>query len=75
MFDQKLKTRIMDTTQVMIVLKNGMRKYGTIINGEFDGNIKFVPTAEIIANDESLISSLIEHIPMDYIYSIDTFLK
>lgn len=65
----------MNTTQVMIVLKNGIRKYGTIINGEYEGKIKFIPTAEIIENDESLLTNLIEHIPVDYIYSIDAFLK
>lgn len=65
----------MNTTQVMIVLKNGIRKYGTIIDGEYEGNIKFIPSAEIIANDESMLTNLIEHIPVDYIYSIDAFLK
>ena len=65
----------MNTTQVMIVLKNGIRKYGTIINGEYEGNVKFIPAAEIFANDESQLTNLIEHIPVDYIYSIDAFLK
>lgn len=65
----------MNTTQVMIVLKNGLRKYGSIINGEHEGSIKFVPLAEILNEDESQLTNLIEHIPVDYIYSIDTFLK
>lgn len=65
----------MNTTQVMIVLKNGIRKYGTIINGEDEGNVKFIPSAEVIADNENQITNLIEHIPVDYIYSIDTFLK
>lgn len=65
----------MNTTQAMIILNNGIRKYGTIINGEYEGRIKFIPATEIVATDESQISSLIEHIPVDNIYSIDTYLK
>lgn len=65
----------MNITQVMIVLKNGIRKYGSIIDGEFEGRVKFIPATEIVANDESQLTNLIEHIPVDYIYSIDTFLK
>jgi len=65
----------MNTTQAMIILTNGIRKYGTIINGEYEGRIKFVATTQILATDESQISSLIEHIPVSNIYSIDTFLK
>jgi len=59
----------------MIILTNGIRKYGTIINGEYEGRIKFIPATEILATEESQISSLIEHIPVSNIYSIDTFLK
>jgi hypothetical protein len=65
----------MNTTQAMIILNNGIKKYGTIINGEYEGRIKFIPATEIVATDESQISSLIEHIPVDNIYSIDTYLK
>lgn len=65
----------MNTIQAMIILKNGIRKYGTIINGEHEGRIKFVPTTEISVNDEAQLANLIEHIPLDNIYSIDTFLK
>ena len=65
----------MNVTQVMIVLKNGIRKYGSIIDGESEGRIKFVPSTEIVANDEAQLANLIEHIPVDNIYSIDTFLK
>ena len=65
----------MNTTQAMIILTNGLRKYGPIINGEHEGRIKFIPATEIVATDESQISSLIEHIPVSNIYSIDTFLK
>jgi hypothetical protein len=65
----------MNTTQAMIILTNGIRKYGTIINGEHEGRIKFIPATEILATEESQISSLIEHIPIknkSNIYSIDT---
>ncbi len=65
----------MNTTQAMIILTNGIRKYGTIINGEHEGRIKFIPATEILATDESQLSSLIEHIPVANIFSIDTFLK
>lgn len=59
----------------MVILTNGIRKYGTIINGEYEGRIKFIPTTEILATDESQLSGLIEHIPIANIFSIDTFLK
>ncbi|MES2565222.1 MAG: hypothetical protein V4565_00035 [Bacteroidota bacterium] len=65
----------MNTTQAMIILTNGIRKYGTIINGEYEGRIKFIPTTRIVATHESQLSSLIEHIPVSNIFSIDTFLK
>jgi hypothetical protein len=65
----------MNTTQAMIILINGIRKYGTIINGEHEGRIKFIPATEIFATDESQLSSVIEHIPIANIFSIDTFLK
>lgn len=65
----------MNTTQVMIILKNGIRKYGTIINGETDGKIKFIPATEILVSDENTLRNLIEHIPVENIYSIDAFLK
>lgn len=65
----------MNTTQAMIILNNGIRKYGTIINGEQEGRIRFIPATEIVLMDESQLSSLIEHIPVSTIYSIDTFLK
>jgi len=65
----------MNMIQAMIILKNGIRKYGTIIDGEHEGRIKFIPATEISANDESQLANLIEHIPLDNIFSIDTFLK
>lgn len=74
-FNKKQKGGFMNTTQALIVLKNGIRKYGTIINGEYEGRIKFIPATEIVANDESQLTNLIEHIPVENIYSIDTFLK
>ena len=69
------KKETMNTTQAMIILNNGIRKYGTIINGEFDGRIKFIPTIDILALEESQVNNLIEHISIDNIFSIDTFLK
>ena len=54
----------MNTTQAMIILNNGIRKYGTIINGEHEGRIKFIPATEIVATDESQLTNLIEHIPL-----------
>ncbi|MBC7696563.1 MAG: hypothetical protein H7141_14090 [Burkholderiales bacterium] len=65
----------MNTTQAMIILTNGIRKYGTIIIGEYEGRIKFIPATDILATDESQLTSLIEHIPVANIFSIDTFLK
>ncbi len=65
----------MNTTQAMIILTNGIRKYGTIINGEDEGRIKFVPATEIFSMNENELLNLIEHIPVSNIYSIDTFLK
>lgn len=71
----KKKEEIMNTIQAMIILKNGIRKYGTIIEGEQEGRIRFIPATEIVANDESQLTNLIEHILVENIYSIDTFLK
>lgn len=65
----------MNTMQAMVILNNGIRKYGTIINGEHEGNIKFIPAIEISATDESQIDNMIEYIPVANIFSIDTFLK
>ncbi len=74
-FDITKKEEIMNTTQAMIVLKNGVRKYGTIIDGEYEGRIKFIPATELILTDESLFTNLIEHILVENIFSIDTYLK
>jgi hypothetical protein len=65
----------MKMTQAMIILINGIRKYGAIIEGECDGRIKFIPSAKINEMDETKLSGLIEHIPVNNIFSIDTFLK
>ena len=43
----------MNTTQAMIILNNGIRKYGTIINGEFEGRIQFIPATDILVLEES----------------------
>ena len=65
----------MNTIQAMIILNNGKRKYGTIFNGEFENGVRFIPSLEIFSENESALTSLIEHIPVSAIYSIDTFLK
>ena len=65
----------MNTIQAMIVLNNGIRKYGTIINGEYEGRIQFIPSSELFSANDSNMMSLIEHIPISTIYSIDTYLK
>ena len=65
----------MNTTQAMIVLNNGIRKYGTIINGEYEGRIQFIPSSEFFSANDSHLMNLIEHIPISTIFSIDTFLK
>lgn len=74
-FITRKRRDIMNTTQAMIILTNGIRKYGTIINGEYEGRIKFIPVTEVVATDESQLRNLIEHIPVSNIFSIDTFLK
>lgn len=64
----------MNTTQARVSLKNGMKKFGSIINSELNGTILF------IAGDESLFfdkkaNKLIQYIPVEEIESIDTYLK
>ena len=65
----------MNTTQAMIILTNGIRKYGTIINGEYEGRVQFIPSSQVTNMDQTILCNLIEHIPVSHIYSIDTFLK
>ncbi len=69
------KNKKMNTTQAIIVLLNGNRKYGTIINECNEDEIKFIPALNIQAINQTQIVSLIERIPVGSIYSIDTYLK
>ena len=64
----------MNTTQAIVILKNGMRKYGSIIASELNHTIMFIPGAEIFKNRESA-DHLIQYIPVDEIEGIDTYLK
>lgn len=65
----------MNMVQALIVLKNGIRKYGIIINDENINGIMFIPDVKMLSQDESQFSHLIEHIPSEHIFSIDTCLK
>jgi hypothetical protein len=65
----------MNSTQAMIILTNGIKKYGTIINGSNENRIQFIPSMHIHALAENQLSQLVEHIPVSTILSIDTYLK
>jgi hypothetical protein len=65
----------MNATQAMIILKNGSRKYGFILNNGDSGRIQFISGAENMSEENMNSSSLIEHIPVEHIASIDTYLK
>jgi hypothetical protein len=62
----------MNSTQAIVTLKNGKRKYGLIIDEDPGDCIRFVPS---IRNLAKKLSDVIENIPLDQIYSIDPFLK
>ena len=64
----------MNTTQAIVILKNGMRKYGSILQSEYNHTVIFIPGAEIFKDRESA-NHLIEYIPVDEIEGIDTYLK
>ncbi len=64
----------MNTTQAIVILKNGMRKYGSIITSELNHTIMFIPGAEIFKDKESA-NHLIQYISVDEIEGIDTYLK
>jgi len=59
----------------MIILTNGIKKYGTIIYGANENRIQFIPTMHIHSMTENQFSQLVEHIPVSNILSIDTYLK
>jgi hypothetical protein len=63
----------MNTTQAIVLLKNGMKKYGSIVNSDFDHTILFIPGSELM--DSEAASHLIQYIPVEEIESIDTYLK
>ena len=65
----------MNTTQAIVILKNGMRKYGSIVNTEVEQTVLFIPGAESLYKSIESASHLIQHIPIDEIESIDTYLK
>lgn len=61
----------MNPTQAIIILKQGNRKYGMIINGTDNDEIQFIPGTKLNKKDNPEI----EFIPMDEISSIDTLFK
>lgn len=65
----------MDTKQAIIILNNGLKKYGTIISEECNEQIKFISGIEMKNMNDILLNHKIEHIPIHTIFSIDTFLK
>ena len=62
-------------TQALIILKNGIRKYGAILSDEYESSVKFIPFISAVRFDVIQVPNTIEHIPLDQIFSIDTFLK
>lgn len=64
----------MNTTQAIIILKNGSRKYGFIVDHEDASRIQFIPGTDA-APGSAESANLIEHIPVEHIVSIDTYLK
>ena len=65
----------MNAIQAIIILKNGMRKYGSILSSEWRHTIMFVPGTKIELTNKEAINHLIQYIPVDEIESIDTYLK
>lgn len=65
----------MNATQAIIVLKNGTRKYGFILNNDHSEDIEFIPGTDQALGEPGSYTSLVERIPVDHIVSIDTFLK
>jgi hypothetical protein len=65
----------MNTTEVMIVLNNGVRKYGTILNDYFTESLQFSVGTDLILNTKIQLTNRVEYIPLNAIRSIDQFLK
>lgn len=61
--------------QAIVLLKNGMKKYGSILNTEMNDTILFIPGAETHFIDTEYAHNLIQYIPVEDIESIDTYLK
>jgi hypothetical protein len=65
----------MNTTEVMIVLNNGVRKYGTILNDYFTESLQVSVGKDLILNTKIQLTNRVEYIPLNAIRSIDQFLK
>lgn len=65
----------MNTTQAIVTLKSGMKKFGTILNDNFNESILFIPSADILLIDIEQAARLIQCISVSEIESIDTYLK
>jgi len=65
----------MNATQAIIVMKNGARKYGFILDHHDTSRIRFIAGTDNTLSQELSNSGLIEHIPVEQIVSIDTYLK
>lgn len=65
----------MNTTQAIVVLKNGMKKYGSIINTEINDTVLFIPGTDAAFIDTEYAINLIQYISVSDIESIDTYLK
>jgi hypothetical protein len=65
----------MNTTEVMIILNNGVRKYGTILNDYFTESLQVSVGKDLILNTKIQLTNRVEYIPLNAIRSIDQFLK
>lgn len=68
-------TDAMNVIQAILTLKNGTRKYGSILSSEFRHTVLFVPGTDAEITSQESINHLIQYIPVDEIESIDTYLK
>lgn len=65
----------MNTTEVLIVLNNGVRKYGTILNDYITESLQVSVGTDLILNTKIQLTNRVEYIPLNAIRSIDQFLK
>jgi hypothetical protein len=63
----------MNSIQAIIILKNGKRKYGAILEDKNTDYVRFLPSLRTGPSDYPV--QIIETILMKDIYSIDTYLK